>query len=166
MLLGRPREALERASDAPTCRPGFRRDTNQVSTCIEHSCRNSDGVWGSDDLDCRPRVVNWREPLGEPVVELEWIERASEPFSADGKQFAAGSYVIHMQQPFSGWAKTLLERQDYPDLRLYPGGPPKRPYDVTAQTLPMQMGVEVETDSEPPGPGIRRVVVRDVWDPG
>ncbi len=73
------------------------------------------------------------------------IERASEAFSADGKQFAAGSYVIHMQQPFSGWAKTLLERQDYPDLRLYPGGPPKRPYDVTAQTLPMQFGVDVAT---------------------
>ncbi len=73
------------------------------------------------------------------------IERASEPFSADGKQFAAGSYVIHMQQPFSGWAKTLLEKQQYPDLRLYPGGPPKRPYDVTAQTLPMQMGVDVVT---------------------
>src|SRR5580658_6365395 len=73
------------------------------------------------------------------------IERASEAFSADGKQFAAGTYVVHMQQPFSGWAKTLLERQDYPDLRLYPGGPPKRPYDVTAQTLPMQMGVAVDT---------------------
>jgi len=73
------------------------------------------------------------------------IERASEAFTADGKQFVAGSYVIKMQQPFSGWAKTLLEKQEYPDLRLYPGGPPKRPYDVTAQTLPMQMGVEVVT---------------------
>jgi hypothetical protein len=73
------------------------------------------------------------------------IERASEAFTADGKSFAAGTYVIHMQQPFSGWAKTLLERQDYPDLRLYPGGPPKRPYDVTAQTLPMQFGVDVVT---------------------
>ncbi|HLX45748.1 MAG TPA: M14 family metallopeptidase [Bryobacteraceae bacterium] len=73
------------------------------------------------------------------------IERASEAFSADGKQYAAGSYVISMHQPFSGWAKTLLETQDYPDLRLYPGGPPKRPYDVTAQTLPMLMGVNVAT---------------------
>jgi Zinc carboxypeptidase len=73
------------------------------------------------------------------------IERASEPFSADGKQYPAGSYVVHMQQPFSGWAKTLLEKQEYPDLRLYPGGPPKRPYDVTAQTLPMQFGVDTIT---------------------
>jgi hypothetical protein len=73
------------------------------------------------------------------------IDRASEPFTADGRTYAAGSYVVRMQQPFSGWAKTLLERQDYPDLRLYPGGPPKRPYDVTAQTLPMQFGVETVT---------------------
>ena len=73
------------------------------------------------------------------------IERASDTFSAGGRQFPGGSYVIRMQQPFSGWAKTLLERQNYPDLRLYPGGPPKRPYDVTAQTLPLQMGVEVAT---------------------
>ncbi|MBL8217637.1 MAG: hypothetical protein JNL62_00320 [Bryobacterales bacterium] len=73
------------------------------------------------------------------------VERATEAFNADGKQYSAGSYVIRMQQPFSAFAKTLLEVQEYPDLRLYPGGPPKRPYDVTAQTLPMLMGVRVDT---------------------
>src|ERR1700730_147339 len=73
------------------------------------------------------------------------IERASDIFSAGGKQYANGSYVIKMQQPFSGWAKTLLERQNYPDLRMYPGGPPKRPYDVTAQTLPLLMGARADT---------------------
>jgi hypothetical protein len=77
------------------------------------------------------------------------IDRAEKPFEAEGKQYAAGSYVIRMRQPYSSFAKTLLERQQYPDLRLYPGGPPKRPYDVTAHTLPLLMGVDVAAVQSP-----------------
>jgi Zinc carboxypeptidase len=77
------------------------------------------------------------------------IERANDAFVAAGKRYPEGSYIIRMQQPYSSYAKTLLERQHYPDLRLYPGGPPQRPYDVTAQTLPLLMGVETDTAEAP-----------------
>jgi hypothetical protein len=62
---------------------------------------------------------------------------------------ADGSAVIPMRQPYSGWAKALLERQHYPEDHLYPGGPPKRPYDVTAHTLPLLMGVDAKPISQP-----------------
>jgi zinc carboxypeptidase len=62
---------------------------------------------------------------------------------------ADGSAVIPMRQPYSGWAKALLERQHYPEEHLYPGGPPKRPYDVTAHTLPLLMGVDAKPISQP-----------------
>ena len=80
------------------------------------------------------------ETLAFGAVE---IEKAGDTFQAAGTTYPAGSYLIRMNQPFASFAKTLLERQHYPDLRLYPGGPPKRPYDVTAQTLPLLMGVDV-----------------------
>lgn len=62
---------------------------------------------------------------------------------------AGGAYVVEMAQPASAWAKTLLERQRYPAQAQYPGGPPVRPYDAAAQTVPLLMGVRVETIERP-----------------
>ena len=77
------------------------------------------------------------------------IRRSLRDFAAAGRNFSEGDYVISMQQPFANFAKTLLERQEYPDLREYPDGPPKRPYDVTAHSLPMLLGVDVHEIGSP-----------------
>jgi hypothetical protein len=76
------------------------------------------------------------------------VQRATAPFTADGRVFAGGSLVVSMQQPASGFAKAILERQRYPDRRNA-GGAPRPPYDVTAHTLPLLLGVDVDAVEAP-----------------
>ena len=90
------------------------------------------------------------------------IQRAQEPFQVHSstlvsapaglpnrQKFSAGSYVVLMRQPYGAFAKTLLEIQHYPQSRQYPGGPFRSPFDVIAQTLGIQLGVETYQVMQP-----------------
>jgi hypothetical protein len=63
---------------------------------------------------------------------------------SNGVVVKAGDYVIPLAQPYGGFAEALLERQHYPDLRNEKGQP-ITPYDVTAHTLSLLMGVKTAT---------------------
>jgi hypothetical protein len=97
-------------------------------------------VWESNGL--------WRL---ESILERGQVRviHAGEEFTADGAKYPADTRIALMQQPYGAFAKTLLERQHYPNIREYPGGPPRRPYDVTAQTLTLLMGVNVVQINKP-----------------
>jgi len=77
------------------------------------------------------------------------IHQAKQEFVADGKVFPAGSFVVLMAQPYRPYAQAILEKQEYPDMRQYPGGPPIPPYDNAGWTLPLQMGVTCEQIDRP-----------------
>ncbi len=71
------------------------------------------------------------------------VGRAKQDFEAGGEAYVAGSYVIRMDQPFRAYAKDLLEPQEHPDPDEMPEGKMgDQPYDLTAWSLPIQMGVE------------------------
>jgi hypothetical protein len=85
------------------------------------------------------------------VLKLASVEihQAGESFLADEHEYPAGTYIIYMAQPYGGFAKALLEKQVYPEIRETPGGPLKIPYDVVAHTLPLLMGVDVVQTEKP-----------------
>jgi hypothetical protein len=84
--------------------------------------------------------------LAQKMIEngLE-VHQTKSAFSANGRDYPAGSWLILMDQPFARLAKELLEVQKYPaaDQLDHP------PYDVTGWTLPLQMGVEVAPITDP-----------------
>jgi hypothetical protein len=74
---------------------------------------------------------------------LEVKVAASEFTTSDGRRFPAGSVVIPAAQPYRPFLVEMMERQRYPEVREGPDTREVyRPYDVTAWTLPLLMGVD------------------------
>jgi hypothetical protein len=70
------------------------------------------------------------------------VYRADGAFEADGEKYAAGTFVIPMAQVFARYAKDILEKQTYPEVRRSPASPPEPPYDVSAWSLGLLLGVD------------------------
>ena len=89
----------------------------------------------------------------DPVAAVELLRRLafqgvrvsqlSAAAAIDGVSYAAGTWVVPMDQEFAETARQVLEVQKYPELRESPDGPLEQPYDAAGWTLPYQMGVQV-----------------------
>ena len=76
-------------------------------------------------------------------AEAAEVHVANTSFVADRRQYPAGTHVVRLDQPFGRWVKDILEPQDYPDIR-WPDATAEldKPYDITAWSLGMLMGVD------------------------
>lgn len=89
------------------------------------------------------------------------VYTADEGFEHNGLDYPKGSYLIFTSQPFGLFARNMMEKQDYPDLKKYShlwqgivgsakvGDEPIRAYDGAGWTLPIQMGVDYFEMSKP-----------------
>lgn len=65
-----------------------------------------------------------------------------------------GDVWIPLEQPYARFVREMMEPQRYPEVRPAPGADPYRPYDVSAWTLPLLMGVRVEKTTMPEASGM------------
>ncbi|HMS08058.1 MAG TPA: M14 family zinc carboxypeptidase [Pyrinomonadaceae bacterium] len=98
--------------------------------------------YGGKDQD--PKVENVRRwtllrALRQAGVELQNVGK----FELNGKQFKDNTIVIRMDQPYAGFAKAMIDPIIYPDLRDEKGNPIS-PYDVTAHSLALLSGTNVD----------------------
>jgi len=108
--------------------------------------------------------VSAAEMLNRLILAGVKVERVTADATVGGRPVPAGSYYVSLAQPERAYVKDLFEKQKYPNLKEYPGGPPKAPYDITAWTLPLQMGVEAFPQDVPAA--LPTVVVDSVAAPG
>ena len=83
-------------------------------------------------------------------AEAAEVHVADAPFTAADQRYPAGTHVVLLAQSFGRWMKDLLEPQRYPDIRWpFADAPMDSPYDVTAWSLGMLMGVDTVLIDEP-----------------
>ncbi|HKB90504.1 MAG TPA: M14 metallopeptidase family protein, partial [Opitutaceae bacterium] len=90
------------------------------------------------DQDDFPTAVKFVNVLLKAGVT---VHKATDSFQVGGKTYPAGSYVVKSAQAFRPEVLDMFEPQDHPTDLIYPGGPPKPPYDITGWTPVKQMGV-------------------------
>jgi hypothetical protein len=88
-----------------------------------------------------PTAIKFIDALLENGIA---VQRATREFTAQGKTYPAGSFVVFTAQAFRPHVMDMFEPQDHPDNFAYPGALPTHPYDNAGWTLAYQMGIEFD----------------------
>lgn len=73
------------------------------------------------------------------------IERATKAFTAGGKKYAKGSYILRTDQPLGRWIDQILRIDQYPDsARKCSACPLILPYSETTDNIALLFGVQVD----------------------
>ena len=134
-------------------------DLSASMGCLDHAAKNREW-WVRNSFEVLKRAAERdKKPFAFVIPERQHDRSAADELTdilryadvdvvesqenakCDDLTIERGDRLVLVRQPYGSFAKTMLERQRYPDIRQYPGGPPKRPYDATAHSLPLKMGV-------------------------
>jgi hypothetical protein len=88
-----------------------------------------------EDQGDRGRVAQMVNLLLAHGIE---VSRAAAPFKVEEGEFAAGTYVVRLDQPYRNYAVDLLMPQEFP------ADTPYEPYDDVSWSLPVHYGVEAK----------------------
>ena len=101
----------------------------------------------------------------DPVAAVELLRRLAfggvrvsqltAPVTVANETLPSGTWVVPADQEFAALARQVLDVQQYPDLREFPGGPLEQPYDAAGWTLPLAMDVRIVVAAEPLGSDVR-----------
>ena len=88
---------------------------------------------------------------------------AEQDLLADGSTYPAGTVVFPAAQPLRQFLLEVMSRQHYPEIAPAPDAEILLPYDITAWTMPMELGVRaVKVSQEPRG---RLAALGEEWAP-
>ena len=102
-----------------------------------HQIRSRTNELGDTQRDSEFNRERLLHILRNGGVEIEQVSRVR----AGGITPAEHPMMVRLDQPYGVFAKALLESQRYPNLRDADGHP-QQPYDVTAHSLALLMGVK------------------------
>jgi hypothetical protein len=89
----------------------------------------------AEDQGDRKRVA---EMIGLLIAQGIEVGRATAPFKVAEGEFAAGTYVVRLDQPYRNYAVDLLTPQVFPPDAVY------EPYDDVSWSLPLHFGLEAK----------------------